>query len=79
MQIESRRLVFRSFNIDDLHRFVAIQTDPEVWMQFAEDNGASELVTQSIIGESIWSYIEGMEVRHLYEFVFEKIRASGKK
>ena len=45
------------------------------WISFAERNDAPELTRQSIIGESIWSFIADWEVRHLYDLVFDAARS----
>ena len=45
------------------------------WNAFAAQNGGPELADDSIIGQSIWRFIDGWEVRHLYEHVFDAVRS----
>jgi hypothetical protein len=46
------------------------------WRAFAHENGAPELVG-AVLGTSIWRWIEGPEVRHLYEILFSSVRGTG--
>jgi len=43
----------------------------DAWARFAIENDAPSLATE-VIGRSIWDYISGPEVRHIYESVFKR-------
>ena len=45
----------------------------DAWGQFAIENDAPLLATE-VIGRSIWDYIAGPEVRHIYASIFERVR-----
>jgi hypothetical protein len=45
----------------------------DAWAQFAIENDAPLLATE-VIGKSIWDYICGPEVRHIYASVFKRVR-----
>lgn len=60
-----------AYRIDEGAKLVWV--DP-AWQVFAREHGASELADGSILGESLWSFIEGVETRHLYELMFNKVR-----
>lgn len=44
------------------------------WIAFAFENGAEALIRGGIIGRSLWEFISGMEVRHLYLLLIGKVR-----
>jgi len=44
------------------------------WDEFAEDNDARRLDSESIFGTSIWQYFAGEEVQQLYRQVFRQVR-----
>jgi hypothetical protein len=46
------------------------------WCAFARENGAEHLIDE-VVGTSIWAWIAGIEARHLYDLLFERIRKSG--
>jgi len=46
------------------------------WFEFARENSAPELADPSILGSSIWKFIEGAETRILYESLFSRLRAT---
>ena len=48
------------------------------WDQFAVENDCQNLSVQTVIGTSIWDYVTGMEVTHLYQLIFEEVRKSNK-
>lgn len=50
-----------------------IENVNDAWAQFAIDNDAPLLATE-VIGRSIWDYISGPQVRHIYASVFERVR-----
>jgi hypothetical protein len=45
----------------------------DAWARFAIENDAPSLATD-VIGKSIWDYISGPEVRHVYAAVFKRVR-----
>ncbi len=46
------------------------------WDEFALENGAPHLQASYVVGRSLWSFISGAEVRHLYELLMARIRGS---
>lgn len=44
------------------------------WVEFARANGAPELARESVVGESLWRFVSGREVRHLYGLIFTRVR-----
>ena len=44
------------------------------WDRFAKENDAPALVGEAIFGRSIWEYVEGPEVRHLYKMLMSSAR-----
>ncbi len=50
----------------------------ENWQAFADANcGAANTAADVVIGRSLWEYIVGLEVRHLYETVLKAVRERG--
>jgi hypothetical protein len=47
------------------------------WIHFAKQNTDGSWDPESVVGHSIWSYIEGPEVRHLYELLLRRVRTAG--
>lgn len=47
------------------------------WDRFAEENGAPELAGGSVLGHSLWDYIEGSETRALYNSILQRVRETG--
>lgn len=52
--------------------------NPE-WLDFARENEAQELTRPSVLGASLWNFIEGAETRILYESMFSRLRAENKE
>jgi hypothetical protein len=59
------------YRIDSQDR---IQFVNPAWISFAEENEAPELVANSLLGNSIWEYIQGQEAQLLYKHLFGKLR-----
>ncbi len=68
MNARTRDVVYR---VDTDARLVWVG---QGWEAFALENDAPELADPSIVGESLWRFVDGIETRHLYEMMFEKIR-----
>lgn len=66
---EGPRYVYR---LDEQDRIIFLS--PE-WLAFASDNGAPELTWQALIGQPLADYIDGDDVRQLYEMLFRRVRA----
>ena len=49
----------------------------EVWLAFAQENGAAGLIEESILGRSLWDFVSGDELRGLYMEVHSRVRSSG--
>jgi hypothetical protein len=45
------------------------------WAEFARENGADHLV-DAVVGTSIWDWVAGMEVEHLYRLLFARVRST---
>jgi hypothetical protein len=43
---------------------------------FAMQNGAPDLRPANLIGRSLWHFVTGLEIRHLYKLMFTKIRTT---
>lgn len=44
------------------------------WLPFAKENDAIEFSQSRVVGESIWNFIAGPEIRHLYKLIFTEVR-----
>ncbi len=49
------------------------------WISFAERNKAPELTERAIVGKSIWNFVAGREVQHLYGLMFHVARSEGRE
>lgn len=63
-----------SYRIDAADRIIWVGGD---WSDFAVENDAKELASPGVIGESLWSYVDGGGVRQLYEGLFARLRGRG--
>lgn len=59
------------YRIDDRDRLVAVGGD---WHTFAAANDAPELTEGGLLGHSLWSFISGIETRHLFELALKRVR-----
>jgi hypothetical protein len=50
----------------------------ELWLAFARENGAPQLSAASVIGRSLWDFVEGEAIRAVYEDIHQRLRSSGK-
>ncbi len=46
----------------------------EAWLQFACQNDGAHLNRAFVIGKSLWDFIEGEDLRHLYTQIFRLVR-----
>ncbi|MCH2184444.1 hypothetical protein MK280_01075, partial [Myxococcota bacterium] len=46
------------------------------WSGFAQANAASGLSAEAVIGQPVWNFISGGEVRALYRRLFEEVRST---
>ncbi len=44
------------------------------WPVFARANDASESIASRVVGTSLWQFIEGREVQHLFRVVLQRVR-----
>jgi hypothetical protein len=49
------------------------------WFAFAQENGAAELTERSVLGQSLWNFVEGEAVRRLYREIHARVRVSGRR
>lgn len=54
---------------------VAVDT---LWLAFARENGAAELTESSVLGRSLWDFVEGEALRAVYSDIHARVRAAGK-
>jgi hypothetical protein len=59
------------YRLDELDR---IRWVGGAWSDFARANGAPELAEADILGRRVWTFVAGIETRHLYELMFEAVR-----
>ncbi len=46
----------------------------DAWARFAIENDAPALATE-VIGRSLWDYINGLDVVHIYRLLLARVRA----
>ena len=46
----------------------------EAWLQFACQNAGGHLNRASVIGKSLWEFIEGEELHQIYRLIFKAVR-----
>lgn len=63
------------YHIDATNR---IQFINEAWFEFAAQNDAEKLNLDYIVGNSIWEFIAGKEVKELYGLIFKAVRKKQK-
>lgn len=68
----SQHRTFTVFHVDSLDRISSVDA---AWLSFARENQAAELSESAVVGRPLWSYIQGLEIRHLYELLFREARA----
>lgn len=87
--MEEGRLIFASGNplimaasrpkycyrVDTTDRLVWVDA---WWLAFAAENGAHELTEQSVLGRSLWDFVDGTEPRRLYEEIHARVRRTSK-
>lgn len=49
----------------------------DAWLEFARRNEAPELDRESVVGRSLWSFVEGESTRRAWQLVFERVREQG--
>jgi hypothetical protein len=62
------------YDLDEKNRIAATGGD---WNRFALENGAPELAESSLTGQPIWRYVEGDEVRFLFQVLLDRARQRG--
>lgn len=71
-QLESNDQPIRfNYHIDRQDRLTDVD---DAWEWFARENAATKLTRSTVRGTSIWKFISGYEVRHLYEMLFAAVR-----
>ena len=68
LQEVSSKIVYQ---IDSRDRLIAVD---DAWRQFAEENQASDLAGDGILGRSLWDLITDSETRHLFSPMLTKVR-----
>ena len=49
----------------------------DAWLAFAQANGTT-LTRASVIGKSVWKFVQGSELRQLYRLVFASVRSQNR-
>ena len=49
-----------------------------MWLAFAKENGAAELVEESVVGRTLWDFLAGDDIRRLYREIHSRVRTTGK-
>ena len=49
-----------------------IQDVDAEWLQFAELNDTHDLSREAVVGRSLWDFIAGAEVEHIFKQIFER-------
>ena len=44
------------------------------WLDFARENDASDLDSETVIGQSIFQFVSNEETRHLYAMILDRVR-----
>lgn len=47
-----------------------------LWLAFAQENGAAELVEDFVLGRSLWDFVSGEDTRRLYFEIHARARSS---
>lgn len=47
------------------------------WDAFAAGNGAPRALTASVLGQSLWTFVDGLEITHLLRRILGDVRKSG--
>lgn len=63
-----RRFVW---TIDAADKIVRVNDD---WLAFARENGAPRLTAASVLGQSLWGFIQSQETVYLYQQILAKLR-----
>lgn len=49
-----------------------------LWLAFARENGAADLTQLSVLGRSLWDFVEGEAIRAVYSDIHARVRSGGK-
>lgn len=60
--------------IDACNRIVAVNA---AWLDFMKTLVSGNLTVDAVIGKSVWDFVRGVQVRQLWEILFERVRAVG--
>lgn len=60
--------------IDEIDRILWVS---ELWLAFAQENGAPELTASHVVGKSLWDFVAVEQLRELYSAVHAKVREQG--
>lgn len=66
-----RKFIYR---IDENNIIVYVN---EEWLEFARENKSAGLTRESVIGTSLWKYINDIETVHIYESLIERVKMNG--
>lgn len=50
----------------------------EMWLAFARENGAAQLTQATVLGRSLWDFVQGEAIRAVYEDIHQRLRSCGK-
>lgn len=60
------------YTIDAVDRVVGANA---AWIAFMRHESHAAITTQSVIGQPVWDFIAGLQVRQLWEVLYERVRA----
>ena len=63
-----------SYSLAADDRIAAVNAE---WLAFAQENGASELTQDAVLGKPLWSFVSGRETQELYAAIFRRVRCEG--
>lgn len=61
-----------SYRVDAADTLVWVDS---LWLAFGRENGATELTEKTVLGESLWNFVEGEETRRLYREIHARVRS----
>lgn len=61
--------------VDANDRLISVD---ELWLAFARENGAAGLTEATVLGRSLWDFLEGEVIRAVYEDIHNRLRSCGR-
>ena len=61
------------YRLDSHDRIIWVDA---LWIAFARENGAAELTEHAVLNRSLWEFIEGKQVRCLFQQIHDRVRST---